>query len=140
LIGLVCGPKGVAQVQPLLGDLFKGALTIFLLEMGLVAAQRFPDLRANAVPLTLFGTVVPLINGAIAVSLAAVAGMSPGGAAVLGAMGASASYIAAPAVIKVTLPQANPTIYLTSALAVTFPFNLAIGIPLYNWLASLMVR
>lgn len=135
MIGLVSGKQGVSQVQPLFGDLFRGALTIFLLEMGLVAAQRLGDLKKHAVLLCLFGTLVPLLNGTLGVLAGLAAGMSPGGAGVLGAMASSASYIAAPAVIRVSLPQANPSLYLTAPLAVTFPFNLAIGIPLFHMIA-----
>ncbi|HMS53922.1 MAG TPA: sodium-dependent bicarbonate transport family permease [Fimbriimonadaceae bacterium] len=135
LIGLVSGKQGVSQVQPLFGDLFRGALTIFLLEMGLVAAQRFQDLKKHALLLCLFGTLMPVLNGTIGVLAGLAAGMSPGGAGVLGAMASSASYIAAPAVIRVSLPEANPSLYLTAPLAVTFPFNLAFGIPLFHLMA-----
>jgi uncharacterized protein len=131
LIGLVAGAEGYKQVSPLFGDLFRGALTIFLLELGMVAARQFSALRKAGMFVLLYGTAMPLINGAIGTVLAHYAGMSMGGSAVLGAMSASASYIAAPAVVRSAIPQANPSIYLTAALAVTFPFNLAIGIPLY---------
>lgn len=135
LIGLVSGETGVRQVEPLFGDLFQGALTIFLLELGLVAAARFGDLRKHAPFLFLFGILVPVVNGSIGAAVGIASGLSIGGAAVLGAMAASASYIAAPAAIRMALPQANPSLYLTSALAVTFPFNLALGIPLYTEIA-----
>lgn len=136
IIGALAGVSRMEQVQPLFGDLFKGALTIFLLEMGLVAATRLPDLKQHAAFLLLFGTLVPLLNGALGAFAGTLAGMSPGGAGVLGAMAASASYIAAPAAVRMMLPNANPSIYLTGAIAVTFPFNLVIGIPLYLELAQ----
>ncbi len=131
LIGLVATPEGMQQVQPLFGDLFKGALTIFLLEMGLVAGSKLTELRQNAVFLLLFGTLVPLVNGALGTAAGILAGLSPGGAGVLGAMAASASYIAAPAAVRTMLPQAKASLYLTGSIAVTFPFNLVIGIPAY---------
>ncbi len=140
LIGTLAGVDRMEQVQPLFGDLFKGALTIFLLEMGLVAAARLPDLREHATFLLLFGTLVPLVNGALGVVAGTLAGLSPGGAGVLGAMAASASYIAAPAAVRMMLPKANPSIYLTGAIAVTFPFNLVFGIPLYLELARFVTR
>lgn len=131
LIGLLATPAGMEQVQPLFGDLFKGALTIFLLEMGLVAGSKLTELKQNAVFLLLFGTLVPLLNGALGAAAGVLAGLSPGGAGVLGAMAASASYIAAPAAVRIMLPSANPGFYLTGAIAITFPFNLVFGIPLY---------
>lgn len=135
LIGLVAAPEGMKQVEPLFGDLFKGALTIFLLEMGLVAGSKIPELKQHAAFLLLFGTLIPLVNGALGVAAGVLAGLSPGGAGVLGAMAASASYIAAPAAVRIMLPQANASLYLTGAIAVTFPFNLVIGIPVYMELA-----
>lgn len=130
-IGLMATPEGMKQVEPLFGDLFKGALTIFLLEMGLVAGSKIPELKQHAVFLVLFGTLVPLLNGAMGAAAGVLAGLSPGGAGVLGAMAASASYIAAPAAVRIMLPQASASLYLTGAIAVTFPFNLIIGIPTY---------
>jgi hypothetical protein len=136
LIGLVATPAGMKQVEPLFGDLFKGALTIFLLEMGLVAGAKVPEIKQHAAFLLLFGTLVPLVNGALGAAAGTLAGLSPGGAGVLGAMAASASYIAAPAAVRAMLPQARPSLYLTGAIAVTFPFNLVVGIPVYLELAK----
>lgn len=138
LIGLVATPAGMKQVEPLFGDLFKGALTIFLLEMGLVAGSKVPELKQHAVFLLLFGTLVPLVNGALGATAGVLAGLSPGGAGVLGAMAASASYIAAPAAVRIMLPKANPSLYLTGAIAVTFPFNLVLGIPIYMEIARML--
>jgi hypothetical protein len=138
VIGVVSGPEGVVQVEPLFGDLFKGALTIFLLEMGLVAAQRLGDLKQHALRLGLYGMLIPVLNGCLGVLAGSWAGLSEGGAGVLGAMTASASYIAAPAAVRMALPQANPSVYLTASLAVTFPFNLAVGIPLYQSMSALL--
>jgi uncharacterized protein len=139
VIGAVSGTEGVRQVTPLFGDLFQGALTIFLLEMGLLAGMQLHALKRQAGFLIAFGCLVPVANGFLGVSAGTLAGLTPGGAGVLGAMAASASYIAAPAAVRVAIPDANPSIFLTASLGVTFPFNLVIGIPLYlemaNWLA-----
>ena len=86
-----------------------------------------------------FGILVPILHGALAVWGASFVGLSVGGAAVLGAMVSSASYIAAPAAVRIALPQASPTLYLTSSLGITFPFNLTVGIPLYTLLAQWLV-
>jgi hypothetical protein len=136
VIGLLATPSGMKQVQPLFGDLFKGALTIFLLEMGLVAGSKLPELKQHAVFLLLFGTLVPLLNGTLGAVAGIQAGLSPGGAGVLGAMAASASYIAAPAAVRLMLPEAKPSLYLTGAIVVTFPFNLMIGIPVFAEVAK----
>jgi hypothetical protein len=135
LIGAISGPAGVEPIKPLFVDLFKGALTFFLLEMGLVAGGTVPDLKQHALFLLSFGTLVPLVNGALGAIFGIVAGLGIGGAGVLAAMAASASYIAAPAAVRMMLPQARPSLYLTGAIGVTFPFNLVIGIPLYQEIA-----
>jgi uncharacterized protein len=136
MIGAISGTKGVEQVTPLFGDLFKGALTIFLLEMGLLAGEQLHALRQRALFLVSFGTLLPIVNGVLGVIAGTYAGLSPGGAGVLGAMVGSASYIAAPAAVRIAIPEANPTIFLTAALGITFPFNLTIGIPLYLEIAA----
>ncbi|MDP9348765.1 MAG: sodium-dependent bicarbonate transport family permease, partial [Gemmatimonadota bacterium] len=135
-IGYLSGKPGLAKVSPFFVELFQGALTLFLLEMGMVAARRFGDLRRVGVFLLAFGMVMPVLHGALGVSLGALAGLSVGGSTVLGVMAASASYIAAPAAVRIALPQANPGYYLTAALAITFPFNLTVGIPLYHAIAQ----
>jgi uncharacterized protein len=137
VIGVLAGKPGLAQVAPLFVDPFKGALTLFLLEMGMVAARRFRDLRKVGGFLIAFGILMPIANGIAGMWLGHLAGLSNGGAVVLATLAASASYIAAPAAVRIALPQANPSFYLTASLAITFPFNLAIGIPLYYGLASL---
>lgn len=132
LIGWASGPERVQQVEPLFGDLFKGALTIFMLDMGLVAGAQATQLnRRSAGFLIAFGILVPLLHGALGVAFGTLAGLSVGGAGVMGAMAASASYIAAPAAVRAVLPEADPGLYLTGSIVVTFPFNLAIGIPLF---------
>lgn len=138
-IGLLAGTERMVQVEPLFGDLFKGALTIFLLEMGLVAGARAGDLKGRALFLLGYGILVPLINGLLGVWAGSLVGMTAGGAGILGAMAASASYIAAPAAVRIVLPQANPGLYLTGSLTVTFPFNLMVGVPLYLEIAHRLI-
>jgi hypothetical protein len=108
--------------------------------MGVVAGGRLGDLKKVGPFLLGFGILIPLLHGAIGVLLGSWAGLSVGGAAVLGTMAASASYIAAPPAVRLTLPEANPTYSLTAALAITFPFNLLAGIPIYYRLAQLLAR
>jgi uncharacterized protein len=136
VIGFLAGKPGLEQVKPFFIDPFKGVLTLFLLEMGMVAGHRFGDLKKQGAYLIGFGILVPLLHGAIGIALARVAGMSQGGAFVLGVMAASASYIAAPAAVRVALPQANPAYYLGASLGITFPFNLTLGIPIYALLTG----
>lgn len=135
-VGVIAGVDGLASVNPFFVDPFQGILTLFLLEMGIVTARRFGDLRTAGPFLLAFGIVAPIVNGAFGVVLGDLAGLSVGGATILGVLAASASYIAAPAAVRIALPQASPSIYLTAALAITFPFNLTVGIPLYYELAS----
>lgn len=138
VVGALCGSKGMEKVGPFFVTPFQGVLALFLLEMGTVAGRRLGDLRKVGVFLLVFGILTPLANGALGVLLGQWTGLGPGGATLLGVLAASASYIAAPAAIRVSLPDANPTLYLTAALAITFPFNLTIGIPyclaLARWL------
>lgn len=138
IVGCVIGETGYEPVRPFFEGMFKGALTLFLLEMGLAAGARLGDLRTAGPFLLGFGIAMPILHGGLGVCLGLWAGLSVGGATVLAAMAASASYIAAPPAVRMTLPEANPTLYLTAALAITFPFNLVIGIPLYFELARLL--
>lgn len=135
-IGLIAGKKGIAPVEPFFVAGFQGALTLFLLEMGLVAARRLRDLKTVGPFLVAFGILLPILHGFLGVALGGWAGLSEGGSAIFGAMVSSASYIAAPAAVRIALPAANPTFYLTAALGITFPFNLILGIPLYFTFAS----
>ena len=131
LVGALCGESGMKKVEPFFVAPFQGVLALFLLEMGVVAGKRFGDLSKVGPFLLGFGIFVPIVNGALGVLLGKLSGLETGGAALLGVLASSASYIAAPAAIRISLPEANPTLYLTSALAITFPFNIAIGIPIY---------
>jgi uncharacterized protein len=110
---------------------FQGVLALFLLEMGMVAARRMEDLRRVGWFLLAFGLCAPLVHGCLGLFVGKLVGLSLGGTTLLGVLAASASYIAAPAAMRLSLPEANPTLYLTSSLAITFPFNIAFGIPLY---------
>ncbi len=130
-IGAFSGADKVDSVAPFFVAPFKGVLCLFLLELGMVAAKRLGDLKSAGWRLVICGCILPLVHGLIGTLGGHFAGMSVGGAAVLGAMVGSASYIAAPAAVRIALPKASPGIYLTLALGVTFPFNLAIGIPLF---------
>lgn len=130
IIGGLCGPEKIDGIAPFFMAPFKGVLCLFLLELGMIAARRLGDLKGAGWPLILCGCLLPVLNGMLGVLAGAVMGMSAGGAAVLGVMSGSASYIAAPAAVRIALPKASPGIYLTMALGVTFPFNLAVGIPL----------
>ncbi len=136
LIGAVASPSSFQKVEPFFVGGFQGALTLFLLELGLVTARRLRDLKEVGLFLLGFGIVMPIAHGTLAIWGGTLVGMSVGGAAVLGAMVSSASYIAAPAAVRIALPQANPTFYLTASLGITFPFNLTLGIPLYFTLAE----
>jgi hypothetical protein len=130
-IGWAIGKDGWVEISPFFEGGFKGALTLFLLEMGMVTAERLGELRKVGPFLIAFGIVVPVLHGVLGALLGTWAGLSVGGATVLAAMAASASYIAAPPAARMTLPSANPTFYLTASLAITFPFNVVAGIPLY---------
>jgi len=135
LIGWVAGGEGIKPLDKLFFDLFKGMLAFFLLEMGLVAASRLADLRRTGPFLLAFATVMPLCAGLLGIVTAKELGLSVGGAVLLATLYASASYIAAPAAMRIAVPEANPALSIGAALGITFPFNLLVGIPLYHWLA-----
>jgi uncharacterized protein len=137
-IGWITGSEGFVQIAPFIESPFKGILCLFLLDMGLVAGR---GMRQSAhllgAPVIVFGLVMPLIGAAMALPVALLLGLSVGGAAILLTLSASASYIAVPAAMRVALPEANPSIYLTLSLGITFPFNLTLGIPIYVGIAGL---
>ncbi len=136
LIGWLAGSEGIQPLDRLFFDLFKGMLAIFLLEMGLVAASRLDDLRRSGRFLIGFAILMPLAAGLLGIATATLIGLSVGGTVLLATLFASASYIAAPAAMRIALPEANPALSIGSALGVTFPFNLLAGIPTYHWLAT----
>lgn len=139
LIGAVAGKAGLAPVRPFFGDLFLGFLCLFLLELGIVAAQKADEAFKAGPRLLAFALGAPPIHGFIGVALGIAAGLSEGGAIILGTLAASASYIAAPAAIRIALPEANTAYALGAALALTFPFNLVVGIPLYAAMARALM-
>ena len=140
VVGALCGPVKMESVAPLFVDPFQGVLCLFLLELGMLAAGRIRYLKTAGWRLVLLGCFIPLVHGLAGTAAGLFCGMAAGGAAVFGAMVGSASYIAAPAAVRIALPKASPGIYLTLALGVTFPFNLAIGVPLFMWFAQFLAR
>jgi uncharacterized protein len=136
VIGLIVGREGLVPVKPLFGDLFRGLLCLFLLDLGRQAMERAGGWRQNGPAIAIFAVVAPVLNAGLGLVAAWAAGMSQGGAIVMATLAASASYIVAPAAMRMALPEANPGLYLTASLALTFPFNLVIGIPLYAAMAG----
>jgi hypothetical protein len=136
LIGLIAGKPGMTAIAPVFDVPFRGMLCIFLLDMGLVAARRLLDRRALTLRTAMLALVLPLLNGSLGVVMGMELGLDAGSAAALGILAGSASYIAVPAVMRLALPAADPGLYLGMSLAVTFPFNLTIGISYYGWLAA----
>jgi hypothetical protein len=135
-IGLITGERGYRAFKPLCTDLFSGVLVFFLLDLGLLAARRWKDLRTAGKPLIAFGIAIPILNASLSYMLARLGGLSQGDTMLLMALGASASYIAVPAAARLVLPKANPGIYVPMALAVTFPFNVGVGLPIFLALAT----
>jgi hypothetical protein len=147
-IGWLSGEDGYSEVEPLIGSLFVGMLCLFLLDMGIVAAKQVRDLRSSGLVVTGtaslpvlvgFALLLAIVNGLLAMMVAFALGLSEGDALLFTILGASASYIAVPAAMRLAMPQANPSIYLSMALAITFPFNLLLGIPgFHHVIRSLM--
>ncbi len=136
LIGWVSGETGMKAIAPFFVDPFQGVLCLFLLDMGLSAGRGLRNgWRQLGVGTIAFGVYMPLVSAALAASVAWLNAMAPGDAALLITLAASASYIAVPAAMRLALPKAKPSIYLTLSLGITFPFNLILGLPLYIWLA-----
>lgn len=139
-IGLLSGEKGFAQVAPLFEAPFKGVLTLFLLEVGLVTGRRLDDLKLAGWRLVAFALIMPVLHGLVGAAVGKGCGLGLGGATVLATLAASASYIAAPAAVRIALPQASQALYLTTSLAITFPFNIVLGIPLYHAFAVFLFK
>lgn len=134
-IGALATPASYDNVAPLFVTLFPGVLVLFLLDLGVLAGRRLRDVPAAGPGLVVAAIAIPVVNGSLGVLVGTAVGLSPGGAALLGVLTGSASYIAAPAAVRLALPKANPAYYLTTSLGITFPFNLVLGIPLYLALA-----
>jgi hypothetical protein len=134
LIGWAAGEEALQGIAPLFFSPFQGLLALFLLEMGLVTASQLSTLRRYGLFLLGFGVLAPVVAAVCGLGLAWLLGLSVGGAVVLATLAASASYIAVPAAMRISVPEANPALSLAASLGVTFPFNVVLGIPLYHWL------
>ena len=138
VIGLIAGKDGFEPVKPLFDTGFRGVLCLFLLDMGLIAARRLSQSRKLNARLVSLAIVLPIINGSIGVVIGTLIGLDVASAAALGILAASASYIAVPAAMRMALPEADPGIYLSMSLGITFPFNIILGITLFSQLAALI--
>ena len=139
-IGLVAAPPSAAQLDIFVGPMFQGVLCLFLLELGVTAAERLRDWRGVKPAVVAMGVVLPLSGAALALGMGWLVGLRDGELAALTALAGSASYIAAPAAIRLTLPKADAGLCLTLSLGVTFPFNILLGVPLYAQLALALSR
>jgi hypothetical protein len=140
LIGVLTGERGWHLLEPFSQGLFYGVLTFFLLDMGLIAARRIKDLQKTGFFLISFAILIPILNAGIGLVIAKIIGMHQGDSLLFAVLSASASYIAVPAAMRMTVPEANPSLYVSTALAVTFPFNIIVGIPLYLYGINLFWR
>lgn len=136
IIGMIAGKDGFEPIAPFFEVGFRGVLCLFLLDMGLIAARRLREARSLTSRLIILAILFPIINGTIGVVLGTLIGLDPGSATALAILAASASYIAVPAAMRLALPQADSGLYLAMSLAVTFPFNIIIGIPLFTFMAQ----
>jgi len=140
IIGAIADPSGMDKLKPFIDEIFMGVLCLFLFDMGMVAARRIGDFKQVGIVLAAFGVVMPLVGGVVGVYVgASMLDFSVGGSMLVGVLGASASYIAVPPAMRLAVPEANPSFYLTLSLGITFPFNVIVGIPLYHGLAKMMV-
>ena len=135
-VGMLTGDTGKAAMQPFTGDLFKGMLAFFLLDMGLLAARNVGGLKGKSAWLLAYALAGPLVHASAALLLGMVFGMSSGNTILLMVLSGSASYIAVPAVVRQAIPEANASLYFGMSLGLTFPFNILIGIPLYTYMAQ----
>lgn len=131
VVGLITGDAGKAAMQPFSGDLFKGMLSFFLLDMGLMAARNIMQMRGKSPVLVAYAVLGPLLHATLALGLSVLLHLPTGDAALLMVLAASASYIAVPAVLRYAMPEATPSLYFGLSLGVTFPLNILFGIPLY---------
>ncbi|MBW4449493.1 MAG: sodium-dependent bicarbonate transport family permease [Spirirestis rafaelensis WJT71-NPBG6] len=138
VIGILTGEKGWEKLQPFTQGIFYGVLAFFLLDMGMVAARRIKDLSKTGSFLIAFSVFMPVANAIIGIIIAKIIGIPQGNALLFAVLCASASYIAVPAAMRMTVPEANPSLYVSMALALTFPFNIIVGIPLYMNIIKIM--
>jgi hypothetical protein len=137
-IGAISSPGSMDKLFPFIDEIFMGILCLFLFEMGMEAARRIREFRKVGAVLVAFGLIMPLIGGVVGIAVGHYAlGLSIGGITLVAVLGASASYIAVPPAMRLAVPEANPSFYLTLSLGITFPFNVVIGIPLYHYFATL---
>ena len=138
-IGAIAAPKALEAISPFVNDIFMGMLCLFLLEMGMEAARRIEEFRRVGIVLAAFGVLMPLVSAVIGILIGHYAlGFGVGGTTLVAVLAASASYIAVPPAMRLAVPEANPSLYLTLSLGITFPFNVVVGIPLYHRLATLL--
>lgn len=140
VVGYLSGEAGRSVMQPFSGDLFKGMLAFFLLDMGLMVAKNLKEARNNSLTLIGYATVSPLVHASIALGLCFIAGISLADTILIMVLSASASYIVVPAVLRYAIPEANPSIYFGLSIGITFPINILLGIPLYSWMAQQVIR
>ena len=138
LIGVIVGNTRMTPTDSFFIDLVPGVLTLFLIEMGIIAAKHLADFRSIGFKLIFLAIAIPLINGLIGVLLAVLGGMSEGDVIVLGTLAGSASFVAAPAVVRVALPKASPSLYLTASIGITFPIFITVGIPILITVAGVV--
>jgi hypothetical protein len=138
LVGVICGSDAIPVIKPLFIDMYKSVLILFLLGMGIMAGEKLGEVRKVGMKLVLLAIGLPLLFGALGAVVGTWVGLSIGGATIMAIIGASASYIAAPAAVRQSIPDASPSIYLGASLGITFPFNLLIGIPLFTEIAKLL--
>jgi uncharacterized protein len=135
-VGVISGKPGMDAVGPVVDTAFRGILCIFMLDMGLLAGRRLLSKTQLTPALVAFALYMPLIGAGLGLAASLAIGLSAGTGMLLMTLCASSSYIAVPAAMRIALPEANPAVYLTLSLAITFPFNLTIGLPLYFFAAN----
>ena len=138
VIGYIIGEDGFESIKIVFDDMFTGAIVIFMIEMGIIAGQRLDDIKKVGIFLIAFAILIPIFNGIIGVLVSTALGLSIGGAVMFGLLMASASFIAAPAVLRHAIPQAKPSLYITSALGITFPFNIIVTLPILFTISTLV--
>ncbi len=137
VIGYIIGEEGFSSIKIVFDEMFTGAIVIFMIEMGIIAGQRLGDLKKVGAFLIAFAVIMPTFNGIIGVLVATIMGLSLGGAVLFGLLLASASFIAAPAILRHAIPEAKPSLYITSALGITFPYNIIILLPIMFIVSSI---